>query len=96
MSQAEIERFVADLTSNANLRAEAEKLQPDKSQALSVDAFVSFAAGRGYSFSAEEVTACIEAARAKPNDKQLSDAKLDTVAGGGTGDPWQHQISTAV
>ena len=53
MSIAEIERFAADLKSNAALRAEAEA-QADKSHATPIDRAVAFAATKGYAFTADQ------------------------------------------
>lgn len=72
MSIAEIERFAADLKSNEALRAEAEKAQTP---------LVTFAASKGYAFTADEVKEHAKA-RAKAAGKELTDAELDGVAGG--------------
>jgi predicted ribosomally synthesized peptide with nif11-like leader len=81
MSIAEIERFAADLKSNAALRAEAEKAQADKSHATPIDRAVAFAVGKGYSFTVDEVKEQVKA-KAKAAGKNLTDAELDGVAGG--------------
>ena len=57
MSIAEIERFAADLKSNAALKAEAEKAQADKSHANPMDRAVAFAASKGYAFTADSLMA---------------------------------------
>ena len=81
MSIAEIERFAADLKSNAALKAEAEKTQADKSHATPLDRAVAFAATKGYAFTADEMKAHAQA-KAKASGKELTDAELDGVAGG--------------
>jgi len=84
MSIAEIERFAADLKSNAALRAEAEKAQADKSHATPIDRAVAFAATRGYAFTADQAKEHAKA-KAKAAGKELTDAELDGVAGGAFG-----------
>jgi predicted ribosomally synthesized peptide with nif11-like leader len=69
MSIAEIERFAADLRSNQALHAEAAKAQAETP-------VVAFAASKGYAFTADEV-------KEYAKTKQLTDAELDSVAGGG-------------
>ena len=86
MSIDEIKRFGADLRSNATLKAEAEKAQADKSHAPPFDRAVAFAASKGYIFTVEEVKARAKE-RAKADGKELTDAELDGVAGGGCGSP---------
>ena len=81
MSIAEIERFAADLKSNAALRAEAEKAQADKSHATPLARAVAFAASKGYAFTADEAKEHAKA-KAKADGKVLTDAELDGVAGG--------------
>ena len=54
MSIAEIERFTADLKSDAALRAEAEKTQADKSHASPLERSMAFAASKGYKFTLAE------------------------------------------
>ena len=78
MSIAEIERFAADLKSNEALRAEAGKAQAETSQATPIDRAVAFAAGKGYAFTVDEAKEYAKAA-----SKELTDAELDGVAGGG-------------
>jgi hypothetical protein len=85
MSIAEIERFVADLKSDARLRAEAEKLQPDKSLPIPLAAVVSFATSKGYGFAAEEMMSFAKAAKGVAQGKSLTNAELDSIAGGGSG-----------
>ena len=77
MSTIEIQRFAADVKSNAALRAEAEKAYAQGSQAAPVDGMVAFAAAKGYSFTADELKA-----HAKAAGRDLADADLDGVAGG--------------
>ena len=61
MSIAEIERFAADLKSNAALRAEAEKAQADKSHETPLAGAVAFAASKGYAFTADHAKEHIKA-----------------------------------
>jgi predicted ribosomally synthesized peptide with nif11-like leader len=79
MSQSEIERFVADLKTNAALRAGAEKTPVGIPPATTVESLVSFATSKGYGFTAEEVAV----AQAKADGKQLSDVELDSINGAG-------------
>ena len=81
MSIAEIERFDADLKSNAALKAEAEKAQADKSHDMPLARAVAFGASKGYAFTAGEVKAHA-IAKAKASGKELTDAELDSVTGG--------------
>jgi hypothetical protein len=81
MSLAEIERFAADLESDAALRAEAEKSQADRSHATAVERSMAFAAGKGYRFTIEEARQYAKE-KAAAKGKVLSDAELDGVAGG--------------
>jgi hypothetical protein len=81
MSVSEIERFAADLKSNAALRAEAEKAQADKSHATPLQRSVAFAASKGYEFTIEEAKQ-YATERAAAQGKVLTDAELDGVAGG--------------
>jgi hypothetical protein len=83
MSLSEIERFAADLKSNAALRAEAEKAQADTSAATPLHRTAAFAASKGYAFTADELKQHVRA-KAKAAGKQLTDAELDGVAGGAT------------
>ena len=83
MSLSEIERFSADLKSNAALRAEAEKAQADTSAATPLHRAVAFAASKGYAFTADELKEHVKA-KAKAAGKQLTDAELDSVAAGAT------------
>ena len=77
MSRSEIERFVADLKSNPDLRAEVATGKPDTAQTI-----VSFAVSKGYDFTVEEAAAFAAGAKAKPGEKRLTDAELDGVVGG--------------
>ena len=72
MSQADIERFVADLKSNPELLAEV------KQQAGGLGSVVAFAKSKGYDVTAAEAKAYVNAQAGK----DLSDAQLDAVAGG--------------
>jgi hypothetical protein len=86
MSQSEIDRFVADLKSNRDLRGEAAKLQPDKAQGVPLATLVSFAAGKGYGFTAEEVAERVRTGKAQADDKRLSDSELNGIVGGNGGE----------
>ena len=81
MSIAEIERFAADLKSNAALRAEAGKHAAEKQHETPLAGAVAFAASKGYAFTADHAKEHIKA-KAKAAGKELSDAELDGVAGG--------------
>jgi hypothetical protein len=81
MSSAEIQRFAADLKSNAALRADAEKSQADKSHAAPLDRFVAFAKSKGYAISIDEAKQHVQA-KAAAEGKVLSDVQLDGMAGG--------------
>jgi hypothetical protein len=80
MSLHEIERFAADLRSDATLRAEAEKVQTAESDGTLLATAVSFAARKGYRFCVHEAKAHIRA-RARVVGKELGDAELDGLAG---------------
>lgn len=71
MSRSEIERFVADLNANASLRATAQKLQPDGSSGLPLDAVVSFATSRGYAVTTEAVIAFAKSAKAGAHGSRM-------------------------
>jgi hypothetical protein len=86
MSHAEIDRFFADLQSNAALRAEAEKSQAAKSHAPSLDQAVAFAVGKGYRFTADQARQFVKQ-NASAAGKVLTDADLDGVAAGSGGLP---------
>jgi hypothetical protein len=81
MSTAEIQRFAADIRSNAGLRAEAEKSQAQKSHAAPLDRFVAFAASKGYAITVDEAKQHVQA-KAATEGKVLTDAQLDGMAGG--------------
>jgi hypothetical protein len=81
MSTAEIQRFAADMNSNAALRAEAEKAQADRSHDTPLAAAVAFAVSKGYRFTVGDVKDHVRAA-AKKAGTDLSDAELDGVAAG--------------
>ena len=81
MSIVEIERFAADLRSNEALRAEAEKHAAERHHETPMACCVSFAASKGYAFTADGVKAYAKA-KAKAAGKELTDAELDGVAGG--------------
>jgi len=81
MSIAEIERFAADINSNAALRAESEKAFAQASQAASLDGVLTFATAKGYNFTASEMTEHAKA-KAGATGKQIADAELDGVSAG--------------
>jgi hypothetical protein len=81
MSQSEWARFASDLQSNAALRAEAAESQAEKSQKSPVDRLVALASSKGYAVTAVEAREHLKAQAAK-DGKVLSDADLDSVAGG--------------
>jgi acetamidase/formamidase len=81
MSVSEIQRFVADLSSSAALRAEAERLQAQNAQATPMERAVAFAAAKGYGFTADELKEHAKA-KADADGKVLADSDLDGVAGG--------------
>lgn len=72
MSQADVERFVADLKANPDLLAEV------KEGAGGVASIVEIAKGKGYDITLEEAKAYIQAQAGS----ELSDEQLDSVAGG--------------
>lgn len=72
MSQAEVERFVADLKNNEDLRNELS------GHASGIGSVVAFAKDNGYDVSAEEAGAYIQAQAGR----ELSDEQLDAIAGG--------------
>lgn len=80
MSLAEIERFAADIKSNAALRAEAEKSQADQSHATPLERSVAFAVSKGYGFTVEEAKQHVQAKFAAAG-RVLTDAELDGVVG---------------
>lgn len=72
MSQADAERFVADLKSDENLRNELS------GHASGVGSVVEFAAGKGYEITAEDVATYLQG----QTEHDLSDEQLDSIAGG--------------
>ena len=82
MSMAEIERFAADLKSNEGMRAAADKAKAEPSQATPMDRLAAFAAVNGYMFTAAELKQQV-IARAQSSGKELSEADLERIAGGG-------------
>jgi predicted ribosomally synthesized peptide with nif11-like leader len=82
MGIVEIQRFAADVNSNAALRTEAEKHVQSSRSAL--DGLVTFATGKGYGFTADDLGQSLGLA-----GKRLSEGELDNVAGGGW-NPWAH------
>lgn len=86
MSLSECERFATDLQSNEALRAEAEKaVQSDGSTETPLARVVALASRNGYKVTLEEARDHLKA-KAVTNGKVLSDAQLDSVAGG-----WQYE-----
>jgi Nif11 domain len=81
MSIAEIQRFAADVSSNAALRAEAEKAYAHASEAMLVDGVIAFATTKGYRFTANELTEHVTA-QVEASGKKVTDAELDTVSAG--------------
>jgi hypothetical protein len=81
MSLYEIERFAADLKSDAALRGEAEKVQTEESDGTLLARAVAFAARKGYRFTVDEAKAHTKA-RARTVGKELGDAELDGPSGG--------------
>lgn len=76
MSQADVDRFVSDLKSNDDLRAELSD------HASGVGSVVEFAQDKGYDITVDEANAYIQSQAGS----DLSDDQLDAVAGGkGTG-----------
>ena len=74
MSQAEIERFVSDLSSNETLR------EAVVSASEGVESLVAIAQGQGYDINIDEANEYLAASQ----NVQLNDDQLDTVAGGKT------------
>jgi hypothetical protein len=73
MSQAEVERFAADLKSSAALRAEAEKNGAEKQHVPRLARAAAFAASKGYKFTLDHAKEHVKA-KAKAAGKQLIDA----------------------
>ncbi|CAN5795847.1 hypothetical protein BH11PSE3_BH11PSE3_21990 [soil metagenome] len=74
MSQLEVERFCHDVRNDTALLAAVAK-------ADGLDAIVSVAARRRYTFTSEELVTFVRA-RAETNGRELSQADLDAVCGG--------------
>jgi hypothetical protein len=81
MSQSEVERFAADLKSNAALRTEAEKNEVAQQHVPRLARATAFAMSKGYSFTLDHAKQHLKA-KAKAGGKELTDAELDGVAGG--------------
>src|SRR5260370_1282816 len=85
MSIAEVERFAADLKSNAALRAAAGKGQGDNQDDKPIARAVVFAKATAtaeiYALSLHDAHAIVKA-KAKAAGKELTDAELDGVVGG--------------
>jgi predicted ribosomally synthesized peptide with nif11-like leader len=73
MSQAEVQRFAADLRSDAALRQEVDGITSDLLRTV-----VGIAQRRGYSFTLEEAQSAIAA----KTGKSMSESELDRVTGG--------------
>jgi hypothetical protein len=82
MSRSEVERFAADLKSNAALRSEAEKNEAAHGHMPPLSRATAFAASKGYSFTVGHAREHVKAT-AKASGKQLTDAELDGVVGAG-------------
>jgi hypothetical protein len=78
MSRSEVERFAADLKSNAALRAEAEKNEAAQQHVPRLARATAFAASKGYKFTVDHAK---EHVKAKAAGRELTDAELDGVAG---------------
>lgn len=80
MSKSEIERFNADVKSDAGLRTELAQ------QEQNLAAVVAFATSKGYDLSVDEVHEYIseQLEKARSGDNDLSDDELDKIAGGYT------------
>ncbi len=72
MSQADIERFVADLKSDTGMMDEL------KGGSTGLASVVEFASGKGYDISIDEAKAYIQ----EQAKQELSDDQLDSIAGG--------------
>ena len=72
MSKAETERFIAAAKSDAGMRSEVDALP------VTIDAVVAFARGKGYDVTVEDAKAHLAAKLGE----ELSDEKLDAIAGG--------------
>ena len=86
MSQADVERFVADLKSNEELLGELK----DSSTGLA--SVVEFAAAKGYDISIDEAKAYIQ----EQTKQELSDNQLDSIAGGKGHHHHHHSMGTKV
>ncbi|MBT3399484.1 MAG: Nif11-like leader peptide family natural product precursor [Rhodospirillaceae bacterium] len=85
MSNAEVERFVADLKSNDGLRSELS------GHASGVGSVVAFAKDKGYDIEADEAAAYIHGQAGR----ELNDDELDAVAGGKGNETSTSQTSVA-
>ena len=89
MSMAEIERYIADLQTNAALKAAAAKAEAERPDATPVEV-VAFAARNGYAFTVIEMAeygknrAAVQYRDNIGTNGELTDAELDAVAGGGS------------
>jgi len=81
MSELEVDRFVIALKSDAALRAEAEKGLAGMSPEAALAGCAAFAVSKGYNITADEMRTFVQA-RAGTRGNSLSDAELNTVAGG--------------
>ncbi len=89
MSIAEIDRFVADLSADSTLRAEAEKSAAAISHAAPLARAVAFATSKGYGFTIEEARQHVKE-HAAAAGKVLTDAELDGVVGAVSMTPSQY------
>jgi len=71
MSQGELERFVKDASENNDFQKELKSVGAD------VEAIVTFASGKGYDFTVDELKSFVDAKKG-----ELSEEQLDKVAGG--------------
>jgi len=71
MSQSELERFVKDAKDNKDFQKELKAVGAD------VEAIVTFASGKGYDFTVDELKSFVDAKKG-----ELSEEQLDKVAGG--------------
>ncbi len=78
MSQTEVQRFAADLKSNADLRQAIDGVTSDP-----LPSVVGIAQRRGYDFTVDEARDFVRT-RSRAAGRPISDEDLDKVAGGAT------------